>query len=106
MNTGKQGEREGLGSIIAAQLKRLGGMFAPDAPVRQGQGRGAGSVGIPSVGLLASFRRYNRAYFQRWLLIGTLIGVVAGVGAIIFASLIAWCSHVLLTGIAGFTPPA
>ncbi|MGZ3599868.1 MAG: chloride channel protein [Ktedonobacterales bacterium] len=63
-------------------------------------------MGIPSVGLLASFRRYNRAYFQRWLLIGTLIGVVAGVGAIIFASLIAWCSHVLLTGIAGFTPPA
>lgn len=55
--------------------------------------------------LLNSFRRYTRAYFQRWLLIGALIGVVAGAGAILFASAITFCTHLLLGGIAGFTPP-
>ncbi len=56
--------------------------------------------------LLAAFRRYNRAYFQRWLVLGALIGVVAGLGAIAFYSAIAFCTHLLLGGIAGFTPPS
>src|SRR5579863_5794430 len=54
---------------------------------------------------LRAFTRYNRGYFQRWLLIGTLIGIVAGVGAIVFATAISLSSHLLLGGIAGFTPP-
>ena len=56
--------------------------------------------------MLASYNRYGRAYFQRWLVIGALIGVVAGVGAIVFASAIAFCTHLLLGGIAGFIPPS
>ncbi len=56
--------------------------------------------------MLASYNRYGRAYFQRWLVIGALIGVVAGVGAILFASAIAFCTHLLLGAIAGFTPPS
>ncbi len=56
-------------------------------------------------GLLAAFGRYSRAYFQRWLVIGALIGVVAGVGAILFATAIALCTHLFLGGIVGFTPP-
>jgi hypothetical protein len=63
----------------------------------------------PSNSPLALFRRYNRAYFRRWLLIGALIGaligVVAGIGAIVFAAAIAQCTRVLLDGIAGFAPP-
>ncbi|MFI5272609.1 MAG: chloride channel protein [Ktedonobacterales bacterium] len=55
--------------------------------------------------LLSTFRRYTRAYFQRWLLIGALIGVVAGVGAMLFASAIAFATHVLLGGLAGYNPP-
>lgn len=54
---------------------------------------------------LNAFSRYTRAYFQRWLLIGALIGVVAGIGAIVFASAISFCTHLLLGGIAGFFPP-
>lgn len=106
---GKQSERAGTKNTVTSQVKHLLALFSPDAPVRLGQRRTravTGSMGTHGIGLLASFRRYNRAYFQRWLLIGTLIGVVAGVGAIIFASLIALCSHLFLTGIAGFTPPA
>jgi CIC family chloride channel protein len=55
---------------------------------------------------LLAFNRYGRAYFQHWLLIGVLIGAVAGIGAIIFASAIALCTHLFRGGIAGFTPPA
>jgi CIC family chloride channel protein len=55
---------------------------------------------------LAAFNHYNRAYFQRWLLIGVLIGVVAGLGAIVFSAAIAFMTHVLLGGIAAFTPPS
>jgi CIC family chloride channel protein len=56
-------------------------------------------------GLSAAFGRYTRAYFQRWLVIGALIGVVAGVGAILFATAIALCTHWFLGWIVGFTPP-
>ncbi|HEX6541982.1 MAG TPA: chloride channel protein [Ktedonobacterales bacterium] len=52
------------------------------------------------------YSRYSRAYFQRWLLLGALIGVVAGVGAILFYSAIALCSHLLLGLGAGFFPPS
>ncbi|MGH2504449.1 MAG: chloride channel protein, partial [Ktedonobacterales bacterium] len=54
---------------------------------------------------IADVARYDRAYFQRWLLIGALIGVVAGLGAIAFYAAIALCSQLLLGGIAGFYPP-
>ncbi len=57
-------------------------------------------------GILAAFGRYGRAYFQRWLLIGALIGVVAGLGAIIFSTAIALCTTLFLGGIAGFVPPS
>lgn len=51
------------------------------------------------------YSRYSRAYFQRWLLLGTLIGIVAGVGAIVFYSAIALCTHLFLGVGAGFFPP-
>jgi chloride channel protein, CIC family len=51
------------------------------------------------------YSRYSRAYFQRWLLLGTLIGIVAGVGAIVFFSAIALCTHLFLGLGAGFFPP-
>ena len=51
------------------------------------------------------FGKYNRAYFQRWLFIGALIGVVAGLGAILFASAISFATHLFLGNIAGFNPP-
>lgn len=51
------------------------------------------------------YSRYSRAYFQRWLLIGALIGVVAGIGAILFYSAIALCTRLFLGLGAGFFPP-
>ncbi len=80
----------GLGDILSIRRVRLLGR--------------SGSVATEQ-GVLASFNRYGRAYFQRWLVIGALIGVVAGLGAILFASAISFCTHILLGNIAGFYPP-
>ncbi len=55
---------------------------------------------------LLAYSRYTRAYFQRWLLIGALIGVVAGVGAIVFYAAIALVTHLLLNMVVGYFPPA
>lgn len=47
----------------------------------------------------------NRSYFRKWLVLGSLIGIVAGVGAIIFFSAIALCTHLFLELGAGYSPP-
>ncbi len=57
-------------------------------------------------GALAHWNRASRAYFQRWLVIGALIGVVAGLGSILFYAAIAFCTHLFLGLGAGFTPPS
>lgn len=54
---------------------------------------------------LARWNRSSRAYFQKWLVIGALIGVVAGLGAIVFYAAIAFCTHLFLGLGAGLTPP-
>ncbi len=50
--------------------------------------------------------RVNRSYFRKWMVLGTLIGIVAGVGAIIFYLAIALSTHLFLELGAGFTPPS
>lgn len=44
-------------------------------------------------------------YLRKWVALGILIGVVAGLGAILFYAAIQWMTALLLGGIAGFTPP-
>src|SRR4051794_39788016 len=44
-------------------------------------------------------------YFRKWMVLGVLIGVVAGVGAIIFFESIAFATRIFLGGIADYTPP-
>lgn len=95
------GERSAL-----LRLPRLVRRLAYGLPLLGGGSRRGDTAPIGNQALVAAFGRYGRAYFQRWLVLGALIGVVAGIGAIAFASAIAFCTHVLLSGIAGFTPPA
>ena len=89
--------------------------FAVGAPLRPHGRETAGTTERPPSAVteeagvvserIAAIVRYDRAYFRRWLLIGALIGVVAGIGAIIFYEAIALCSQFLLGDIAGFYPP-
>lgn len=43
-------------------------------------------------------------YLQKWLILGTLIGVVAGLGAVVFYDTLRLATHLLLTDVGGYTP--
>ncbi|HLW02406.1 MAG TPA: chloride channel protein [Ktedonobacterales bacterium] len=45
-------------------------------------------------------------YLTKWLVVSSLIGVVAGVGAIAFTLAITWATHLFLGGIVGYQPPS
>ncbi|CAN5474277.1 chloride channel protein [soil metagenome] len=44
-------------------------------------------------------------YLRKWLILGAVIGVVAGLGAIAFIKTLEFSSHFLLEGIGGYKPP-
>ena len=50
-------------------------------------------------------RRLRRALVNRWLLMGTVIGIVSGIGAIIFFFCLETGTHYLLETLGGYTPP-
>jgi CIC family chloride channel protein len=43
-------------------------------------------------------------YLRKWLILGSLIGVVAGIGAVVFYDGLKLATHLLLTDIGGYTP--
>ncbi len=44
-------------------------------------------------------------YLQKWVVLGLLIGIVAGLGAILFFQAIEWSTQIFLGGMAGHDPP-
>lgn len=58
---------------------------------------------LPSLDLLAGFE--SSRYLGKWLLIGGLIGIVAGLGAVVFMHALQFAARVFLGGIVGYTPP-
>ncbi|PSN94947.1 hypothetical protein B9Q09_03700 [Candidatus Marsarchaeota G2 archaeon ECH_B_SAG-C16] len=64
-----------------------------------------------SLEVLRVFRRWglneivNRSYLGKWLVVGLLIGLVAGFGATAFFYLIQLVTNTLLGGLTGFYPP-
>jgi CIC family chloride channel protein len=51
-------------------------------------------------------RRLNRlSFLRRWLILGTLIGAIAGVGAVVFYSALSAATRWLLTDLGGYRPP-
>ncbi len=55
------------------------------------------------VELLARLKDWN--YLRKWLVLGALIGVVAGLGAIVFIFALEESSKLLLEGLGGYKPP-
>lgn len=47
----------------------------------------------------------STTYLAKWLFLGTAIGLVAGLGAVLFARAIEFATQLLLGGIAGYVPP-
>jgi H+/Cl- antiporter ClcA len=46
------------------------------------------------------------SYLKKWLILGSLIGVVAGLGAIIFITALEVATHLLLGTLGGYVPPS
>ncbi|MFF0815349.1 chloride channel protein [Rhodococcus sp. NPDC003318] len=44
-------------------------------------------------------------YTRTWLVLGIAIGVIAGLGAVVFLVLLQWTGRLLLEGVGGYTPP-
>ena len=53
-----------------------------------------------------SVRLRRAGYLRKWLVLGVLIGVVAGLGAIAFTAALRWATDFFLGVIGGYTPPA
>src|SRR5664280_1794647 len=47
----------------------------------------------------------DTSYLQKWLVLGVLIGTMAGVGAIVFYEALLACTHFFLGVLAGYHPP-
>jgi chloride channel protein, CIC family len=45
------------------------------------------------------------SYLQKWIVLGTLIGAMAGVGAIVFYEILVACTHLFLGVLAGYQVP-
>ena len=45
------------------------------------------------------------SYLQKWIVLGTLIGAMAGVGAIVFYEILVACTHFFLGVLAGYQVP-
>jgi H+/Cl- antiporter ClcA len=56
---------------------------------------------------LQALRRLRRApYLRKWLILSTLIGAVAGIGAIAFITALEWASKLMLDGLGGYSAPS
>ncbi len=45
------------------------------------------------------------SYVRKWLVLGTMIGVIAGLGAVVFYDALTLCTHLFLGVLGGYRPP-
>jgi CIC family chloride channel protein len=53
-----------------------------------------------------SIRLRQAGYLRKWLILGAVIGIVAGLGAIAFTIALRWATSFFLGVVGGYTPPA
>lgn len=80
---------------------------APGSPDETGDGGAAGFVPRRVVARLLPIGSgfESSRYLGKWLLLGLLVGVVAGVGAIVFYQALELATRLFLGGLVGYTPP-
>lgn len=66
---------------------------------------------VPQPSVLQSLRRALAArmaasYVRKWLVLGVIIGAVAGLGAVVFVNALDLATHLLLGVLGGYTPPS
>ncbi len=62
-------------------------------------------IGSRAPGAIAA-RLRRTGYLRKWIILGALIGVVAGLGAILFTTALDWSSRFFLGTLGGYTPPS
>lgn len=63
-------------------------------------------VRLRSVGAAASGWVRRTSYLQKWVVLGTVIGVIAGLGAVLFYLALQTAGHLLLADLGGYVVPA
>jgi len=48
----------------------------------------------------------GQRYLVKWLFLSSAIGIVAGLGSVVFFYAIVWCTRLFLGGIVGYMPPS
>lgn len=48
----------------------------------------------------------SASYLRKWVVLGAIIGVIGGLGAILFTTALDFATQVFLGGLAGYTPPS
>lgn len=61
---------------------------------------------MAAVKAIAAWRLREAGYVRKWLVLGVVIGIVAGVGAIVFYDALQLATRLVLTGLGGYTPPS
>ena len=83
----------------------------PGATRTGGEAPSGSSLPLPlrtrlrSLGATASRRLRSTTYLRKWLVLGLLVGVIAGLGALVFYSAVDLATHVFLRDLAGYQPP-
>jgi CIC family chloride channel protein len=78
----------------------------PDVPERHMTLAGPRRFAPRRLPFLSEANLRSTSYLLKWLVLGSLVGVVAGFGAILFTRAIGWVTELVLGEIVGYTPPA
>ncbi len=73
----------------------------PEEP--DSQSKWSRNVQLPGLDTLAGLE--STRYLGKWLLIGSMIGIIAGLGAVVFTEAIALASRIFLGRMVGYAPP-
>ncbi len=76
---------------------------APAALDRGAASRLGRSLRRPSLDMISGFE--SSRFLGKWLLVGGLIGIVAGLGAVVFYRTLSFATHFFLGDIVGYLPP-
>ncbi|TJZ77104.1 CBS domain-containing protein [Rhodococcus oryzae] len=63
------------------------------------------ATGLRSAGTAAGRWVKHASYLKKWLVLGTAIGIIAGLGAVVFSLALSEATHLLLGVLGGYTPP-
>lgn len=62
-------------------------------------------IRIPRPARFAHSLLIPRSYLRKWIVLGAVIGVVAGLGAVVFITALQWATHGFLAALGGYHPP-